>query len=236
MCASTSSDLFKRGKIEDGLVARKGKKLMINTRVLILLAIGVILGSGIIAMANTGTAGAGSNGSASDSSNCGACPNRHEGSANSKMSCPMKSDDASKGTESKDSKCPMNSTSKDSESKDSDQVQAQVYSCPMHPEMISTDPDAKCPECDMKLQAADLYACPMHPDQMSTDPDAKCKVCEMKMEPVKDQLYACSMDPDQVSTDPKAECKICGMKMEAFSISDQDKEDKVEPDSAEGSE
>jgi hypothetical protein len=34
-------------------------------------------------------------------------------------------------------------------------------------------------------QTAQLYACPMHPDQTSTDPNAKCPVCGMKMEPVK---------------------------------------------------
>jgi hypothetical protein len=67
-----------------------------------------------------------------------------------------------------------------------------TYACPMHPDQTSTDPNAKCQICGMKLQlsgdskdAQQIYACPMHPEQHSTNPDDKCSICGMKYEPVK---------------------------------------------------
>jgi len=42
------------------------------------------------------------------------------------------------------------------ESKDhthsADEHTAEFYTCPMHPEFLTTDPDARCPECGMKLE------------------------------------------------------------------------------------
>ncbi|MBD3415283.1 MAG: efflux RND transporter periplasmic adaptor subunit [Candidatus Aminicenantes bacterium] len=72
-----------------------------------------------------------------------------------------------------------------------------LYACPRHPEFITTDPNAKCPECGMKIVAvkelgdkvdldeAQFYTCPMHPDFLTTDKDARCPECGMKLEKVK---------------------------------------------------
>jgi len=72
-----------------------------------------------------------------------------------------------------------------------------LYACSMHPEFITTDPDAICPECGMKvvsvtelegkvdLENAEFYTCSMHPEFLSTDPDGRCPECGMKLEKVK---------------------------------------------------
>jgi len=71
------------------------------------------------------------------------------------------------------------------------------YACPMHPEFLTTDPDAKCPDCEMKVvpakeleekvnfDKAEFYTCPMHPEFLTTDPKAQCPECGMKLEKVK---------------------------------------------------
>jgi RND family efflux transporter MFP subunit len=72
-----------------------------------------------------------------------------------------------------------------------------LYACPMHPAFITTDPEARCPECGMKLvkvaemkdkvdlENAEFYTCPMHPEFNTTDPDGRCPECGMKLEKVK---------------------------------------------------
>jgi len=72
-----------------------------------------------------------------------------------------------------------------------------LYACPMHPEFITTDPNAKCPDCGMNvvmvkeiedkvdLEKAEFYTCPMHPDFLTTDKNASCPECGMKLEKVK---------------------------------------------------
>jgi DNA-directed RNA polymerase subunit RPC12/RpoP len=72
-----------------------------------------------------------------------------------------------------------------------------LFACPMHPEFITTDPNAKCPECGMNvvkaeelgesvdLSKAEFYTCPMHPDFLTTDKNARCPECGMKLEKVK---------------------------------------------------
>jgi FtsP/CotA-like multicopper oxidase with cupredoxin domain len=63
---------------------------------------------------------------------------------------------------------------------------ALVYTCPMHPEVVSDEP-GRCPSCGMKLiaQAAPTgFACPMHPDVTSKTAD-RCPQCGMKLIPAR---------------------------------------------------
>jgi FtsP/CotA-like multicopper oxidase with cupredoxin domain len=57
-----------------------------------------------------------------------------------------------------------------------------VYTCPMHPEVVSEEPGS-CPQCGTKLMpAATTYTCPMHPDVVSEEP-GRCPQCGMKLLP-----------------------------------------------------
>lgn len=74
-----------------------------------------------------------------------------------------------------------------------EKISVQLYACPMHPEFITSDPDASCPECGMRLvkieeleekidlEKVEFYTCPMHPDFLTTDKDTRCPECGMKL-------------------------------------------------------
>ncbi len=58
-----------------------------------------------------------------------------------------------------------------------------VYTCTMHPEIISAKP-GDCPKCGMELvkkYTSTIYQCPMHPEVISDKP-GKCSKCGMALE------------------------------------------------------
>jgi FtsP/CotA-like multicopper oxidase with cupredoxin domain len=72
------------------------------------------------------------------------------------------------------------------------------YVCPMHPEVISSEPGT-CPKCGMKLVPSQTetpapvsYVCPMHPEVTSAEPGT-CPKCGMRLVP-SDALPASASD------------------------------------------
>jgi hypothetical protein len=91
-------------------------------------------------------------------------------------------------------------------------AKSSYYTCGMHPEVRSLDPDGKCPICQMPLLPAEnvmvvdpdsgktntaasfptisgYYSCPMHPTVLSQDPDGKCPICKMPLLPVENSVF-----------------------------------------------
>jgi FtsP/CotA-like multicopper oxidase with cupredoxin domain len=59
---------------------------------------------------------------------------------------------------------------------------ATAYTCPMHPDVVSTEPGT-CPQCGMKLVPAPTsYVCPMHTD-VTSDTEGTCPKCGMRLVP-----------------------------------------------------
>jgi FtsP/CotA-like multicopper oxidase with cupredoxin domain len=62
---------------------------------------------------------------------------------------------------------------------------ASAYTCPMHPEVMATEPGT-CPQCGMKLVPAPTsYVCPMHPE-VTSDHAGSCPKCGMRLVPATD--------------------------------------------------
>jgi len=74
--------------------------------------------------------------------------------------------------------------------------QAEMYACPMHPE-VRSNKEGNCPKCNMKLvkqKAPEIYACPMHPEVVSTK-EGSCPKCNMKL--VKKQRTAVALTEEE---------------------------------------
>jgi RND family efflux transporter MFP subunit len=68
-----------------------------------------------------------------------------------------------------------------------------LYACPMHPDFVTSDPKARCPQCGMavvpvkelgdkvRLDQAEFYTCVHHPEFLTTDPNGRCPECGAKV-------------------------------------------------------
>ena len=103
------------------------------------------------------------------------------------------------------------------------QTGSTAFVCPMHPRVTSSDPNAKCPECGMKINkpvkpaaskpstGAQLHVCPMHPKVTSTDPNAECPECGMKInKPVKGAATAAAASQSAPATAPALQSPAAG--------------------------
>ena len=85
------------------------------------------------------------------------------------------------------------------------------YICPMHPDVITDDPEMDCPICGMNLveapdgspdvEAPKQYVCPMHPDVVTDDRDMDCPVCGMNLVAAPEKAPASFSSAASVSLD-----------------------------------
>ena len=77
------------------------------------------------------------------------------------------------------------------------------------------------------MQATELYACPMDAEYITSDPDARCVLCEMKLKPIAEvktekniteiTMYTCPMHPEYMTSEATDRCPLCEMKLESVS-------------------
>lgn len=78
--------------------------------------------------------------------------------------------------------CSFAQTSKPKSNNKSETTGKYVYTCPMHPEII-TDKPGSCPKCGMTLvkkKVDKVYTCTMDPEVISDKP-GNCPKCGMKL-------------------------------------------------------
>ncbi len=132
----------------------------------------------------------------------------------------MRAASAKQATESPMEMAPSKPATKATEQKAGSQEEPMEMTVPKSPEKSGQTLE----QAKLKIDINKLYACPMHPDFLTTDPKASCPECGMAVVPAKElgdkvnldqaEFYTCSMHPEFLTTDPNGSCPECGMKLE----------------------